>query len=188
MVFLLSTGTQDPPSGWQTTRGGVVPFFSRRCALSAYERVARRCSHLVRLISFFLFHLLTTPFFLMYMTPSARPFVSHRLRHASPLRHLSRVFAPVVSPLCHASLSPCCTVFATRRTSSCLAPSPCVGPVALPRHVVSPIRELSLPLPLVEVMKVCCGEGMLDVAYVHSSLQDALLTRCTCAGIFGVCN
>jgi hypothetical protein len=93
------------------------------------------------------------------------------LRLASPLPVATH--CPFAT--CRACLLPSCPPFVMRdslallhrlrHTSHLVVPRPfAMRPVALPRHVVSPIRKHSLPLPLVEVMKVCCGKGMLDVA------------------------
>ena len=87
-------------------RGGVVPFFFTTPRPSCLQTCGATVQPPgVSYFFFFHFHLLTAPFFLMYMTPPAHPFVSRRLHHTSPLRHVLRMFAPIVSPLCHASQS-----------------------------------------------------------------------------------
>jgi hypothetical protein len=173
-----------PPSRWQTTRG-VVPFFSRRRALSAHKRVAQRCGCLVRLFFFsfssadrsLLSDPLPPPSRVAFATRRPRsscrlrrvapsPFVTFAAsphRHASPSpRRLRRATFTTSPPSCRPVVSPC-RVAPSPRVPPLPCPPPHVAPSprVAPRHAsplrhASPIRHAS---PSLRCVPICGGNG-----------------------------
>ena len=146
LIFFCSQVPRTPLS-LANHEGGCLLFFSRRRALSAHKRVARRCRRLVRLF-FFSFSFADAPF--SHMTPSclplrlaspsprvalvaSPPFATRHVALSRRLRHASRCRVAFALP-CHlrpaAPPSPC-RVALSRRP----AVSRCRVTLALPRRV-----------------------------------------------------
>ena len=145
------------PLSLASCEGGSPLLFSRRCALSAYKRIARHCRRLVRRF-FFLFQVLMVPF-----SPIPRPFALRRLRLALPSPCVAlasscrlRRFAPsprvaLPSPCClrrvDASLSTRCLCRVALAVLHCPLFKCCLRPVASPRPTFATRRLTLSPCP-----------------------------------------